>query len=123
METESTYKLGLSLKRVEESCPESSLKETWEGHRCPGALVGVRIWVPDGDAKKTSRVAMRGYTDNQSNESLLRKAMFPSMLVLMELAEELSVKNCELQLQLQWMRRDLNQLANDLTNENFARST
>ena len=26
----------------------------------------------DGDAKKTSRVAIRGYTDNQSNESLLR---------------------------------------------------
>ena len=54
-------------------------------------------------------------------ESLLRKAMttkFPSTLVLMELAEELSAKNCELQ--LQWIRRDLNQLADDLTNENFA---
>ena len=36
----------------------------------------------------------------------------------MELAEELSAKNCELQ--LQWVRRDLNQLADDLTNENFA---
>ena len=35
-------------------------------------LVAVRLWVPDGDAKKTSRVAIRGYTDNQSNESLLR---------------------------------------------------
>ena len=56
-------------------------------------LVGVRLWVPDGDAKKTSPVAIRGYTDNQSNESLLRKAMttkFPSTLILMELAEELS---------------------------------
>ena len=84
-------------------------------------LVGIRLWVPDGDAKKTSRVAIRGYTDNQSNESLLKKAMttkFPSTLVLMELAEELSAKNCELQ--LQWIRRDLNQLADDLTNENFA---
>ena len=84
-------------------------------------LVAVRLWVPDGDPKKTSRVAIRGYTDNQSNESLLRKAMttkFPSTLVLMELAEELSAKNCELQ--LQWIRRDLHQLADDLTNENFA---
>ena len=84
-------------------------------------LVGIRLWVPDGDAKKTSGVAIRGYTDNQSNESLLKKAMttkFPSTLVLMELAEELSAKNCELQ--LQWIRRDLNQLADDLTNENFA---
>ena len=43
---------------------------------------------------------------------------FPSTLILMELAEELSAKNCELQ--LQWIRRDLNQLADDLTNENFA---
>ena len=73
-------------------------------------LVGVRLWVPEGNAQKTSRVAIRGYTDNQSNEALLRKAMttkFPSTLVLMELAEELSAKNCELQ--LQWIRRDLNQ--------------
>ena len=87
----------------------------------PATLVGVRLWVPEGNAKKTSRVAIRGYTDNQSNEALLRKAMttkFPSTLVLMELAEELSAKNCELQ--LQWIRRDLNQLADDLTNENFA---
>ena len=76
---------------------------------------------PEGNAKKTSRVAIRGYADNQSNEALLRKAMttkFPSTLILMELAEELSAKNCELQ--LQWIRRDLNQLADDLTNENFA---
>ena len=83
-------------------------------------LVGVRLWVPEGNAKKTSRVAIRGYTDNQSNEALLRKAMttkLPSTLILMELAEELSAKNCELQ--LQWIRRDLNQLADDLTNENF----
>ena len=43
---------------------------------------------------------------------------FPSTLVLMELAEELSAQKCELQ--LQWIRmRDLNQLADDLTNENF----
>ena len=66
-------------------------------------------------------MAIRGYTDNHLNEALLRKAMttkFPSTLILMELAEELSAKNCELQ--LQWIRRDLNQLADDLTNENFA---
>ena len=43
---------------------------------------------------------------------------FPSTLTLMELAEELSAKNCELQ--LQWIRRDLNQLADDLTNDSFA---
>ena len=51
-----------------------------------------------------------GASSQQAKESLLRKAMttkFPSTLILMELAEELSAKNCELQ--LQWIRRDLNQ--------------
>ena len=84
------------------------------------ALVGIRLWVPEGEDRKTSRVAIRGYTDNKSNEALLKKAMttkYPSMLVLMEIAEELAQKNCELQ--LQWIRRDINQLADDLTNEEF----
>ena len=36
-------------------------------------LVGIRLWVPDGEDRKTSRVAIRGYTDNKSNESLLRR--------------------------------------------------
>eukprot|EP00439_Symbiodinium_sp_Y106_P030423 s1536_g3.t1 len=83
-------------------------------------LVGIRLWVPEGEDRKTSRVAIRGYTDNKSNEALLKKAMttkYPSMLVLMEIAEELAHKNCELQ--LQWIRRELNQLADDLTNEDF----
>ena len=35
----------------------------------------------------------------------------------MELAEELIAKRCELK--LQWLRRDGNQLADDLMNENF----
>ena len=42
---------------------------------------------------------------------------FPSTLVLMELAEELSYRHCELK--LQWIRRDINQLADELTNEKF----
>ena len=76
------------------------------------------------DSKQTRLVlssAGREYLTSKKKESLLRKAMttkFPSTVVLMELAEELSAKNCELQ--LQWIRRDLNQLADDLTNENFA---
>ncbi|CAE7384788.1 unnamed protein product [Symbiodinium microadriaticum] len=38
-------------------------------------LVAVKLWVPEGPAKKTTRVAIRGYTDNKSNEALLKKAM------------------------------------------------
>ena len=94
-----------------------------------------RAWAPwafaKGDPKKViaalellaalpEGVAIRGYTDSKSNEALLKKAMttkYPSMLIFMETAEELSHKNCELQ--LQWIRRDINQLADDLTNEEF----
>ena len=39
---------------------------------------------------------------------------FPSTLVLLELAEELAFKSCELG--LTWIRRDANLLADDLTN-------
>ena len=65
-------------------------------------LIGVRLWVPDGKTKQTTRVAIKGYTDNQSNESLLKKFMtskFPSTLILMELAEELTFKRW---LKLHW---------------------
>ena len=40
-------------------------------------------------------MALRGFTDNQSNEALVKKAMttkYPSSLVLLELAEELGAK-------------------------------
>ena len=83
-------------------------------------LIGVKLWIPESSENRVLRVAIRGYTDNQSNESLLRKLMtskFPSTLVLMELAEEQSFRHCELR--LQWIRCDINQLAHDLTNENF----
>ena len=83
-------------------------------------LVRVRLWVPEGQAKQTTREAIKGYTDNQSNESLLKKFMtskFPSTLILMELADELTAKRCELKLHC--LKRDDNQLADDLTNEKF----
>ncbi|CAE7245404.1 unnamed protein product, partial [Symbiodinium natans] len=48
----------------------------------------VKLWVPCSEERKSSREAIRGYTDNKSNEAVLRKLMttkFPSILVLMEL--------------------------------------
>ena len=51
---------------------------------------------------------------------VLRKFMtskFPATLVLMELAEELSFRHCKLK--FQWIKRDINQLADDLTNGKF----
>ena len=73
-------------------------------------LIAVKLWIPDSD-RQASRVALRGFTDNQSNEALVKKAMttkYPSSLVLLELAEELAAKKCDLN--LTWIRRDLNQL-------------
>ena len=92
------------------------------GARAPSdsTLIAVKLWIPDSDDRQVSRVALRGFTDNQSNEALVKKAMttkYPSSLVLLELAEELAAKKCDLS--LTWIRRDLNQLADDLTNEKF----
>ena len=61
-------------------------------------LIAVKLWIPDSDDRQVSRVALRGFTDNQSNEALVKKAMttkYPSSLVLLELAEELAAKRLE----------------------------
>ena len=45
-------------------------------------------------------MAIRGCTGNHSNEALLRKSMTttaPSCLILIEMAEELSAKRCDMQ--------------------------
>ena len=38
-------------------------------------LIAVKLWVPDSKERQVSRVAIRGYTDNQTNEALVKKAM------------------------------------------------
>ena len=73
-------------------------------------LVAIKVWVPASERRQATRMAFRGYTDNQSNEALIKRCMttkFPSCLVLMEMAEELSSKRCDMH--LTWIRRDLNQ--------------
>ena len=51
----------------------------------------MKLWVPDSEDRQSSRAALRGFTDNQSNEALVKKAAmttkYPSSLVLLELAE------------------------------------
>jgi hypothetical protein len=61
---------------------------------------------------------MKGITDNRSNEALVSKNMttkFPSYLVLLELTEQLRTKGWAVE--LTWVPRDANQIADDLTNE------
>ena len=92
----------------------------WAFSKSSPKKVIAALWIPDSEDRQASRVALRGFTDNQSNEALVKKAMttkYPSSLVLLELAEELAAKKCDLS--LTWIRRDLNQLADDLTNEKF----
>ena len=36
-------------------------------------LIAVKLWVRDSDERQSSRVATRGFTDNQSNEALVKK--------------------------------------------------
>ena len=38
-------------------------------------LIAVKHWVPDSKDRQVSKLAIRGYTDNQSNEALVKKAM------------------------------------------------
>ena len=66
------------------------------------------------------QMTMSGVTDNAGNEALIVKCMtskFPLYLMLIELAEQLNVRN--MTVDLQWQMRDRNQAADDLTNEIF----
>eukprot|EP00435_Cladocopium_sp_Y103_P058340 s2357_g20.t1 len=84
------------------------------------SLVAVKLWMPTvgGDAEAVCWI--RGKTDNQSNTFALTKWMstkFPLTILIMELSESLRLGRCNLS--LDWIPRDLNQLADDLTNEQF----
>ena len=63
-----------------------------------------------------------GLTDNRGNSFVLVKMLstkFPLTTLLIELSEQLRAKSLELH--LQWVKRDDNQEADDLTNEEFSR--
>jgi hypothetical protein len=70
------------------------------------------------------QMTMSGVTDNEGNEALINKNMtskFPLYLMLIELAEQLNLRN--MTVDLQWQRRDRNQAADDLTNGKFEESS
>jgi hypothetical protein len=74
-----------------------------------------------GDRRPRS-CTLTASTDNAGNTFIVSKMLttkYPSILVLMELVEELRLS--ELQLDLSWRNRDLNEEADDLTNSNFGR--
>ena len=65
-------------------------------------------------------VTVRGITDNQGNQSIVKRCMttrFPGCIVRMELVSWLEALGADLD--LAWQRRDSNQEADDLTNDEF----
>ena len=85
-------------------------------------LYGVVLLISEESDERLRRGAVEVSvgTDNQSNVHLTRKwitTKLPLALVAMELAAQLAKRNIELD--LKWRRRDLNQEADSLTNGDF----
>ena len=84
-----------------------------------GVLVGVMVLLgPDVlDGSRRGRVSLTAYTDNQGNGYLLDKMLttkMPLAMILLELGCQL--QHHRLDLGLQWVPRDQNTEADDLTN-------
>lgn len=83
-------------------------------------LIAIRLWIPERQTNFKGTCRAHGMTDNQSNTYAVSRRMstkFPSTLLLMEMSEELEGKKCELD--LEWVRRDDNQDADALTNQEY----
>ena len=83
-------------------------------------LVAVKLWMPCNPKGSSAKCWVRGKTDNLGNSYAVAKWMstkFPLTVLVMELSESLRLGNCCLT--LDWLRRDKNQLADDLPNMKF----
>ena len=88
-----------------------------------GSLLGLMLLVPDALSNEAliGSVGFAASTDNQGNARLVEKHMttkMPLSLVLLELSSQLQDRN--MVLDLRWLRREENQPADDLTNEEFS---
>jgi hypothetical protein len=83
-------------------------------------LTAVRLWAKRLPSGGRGKCWVKGSADNLSNAYAVSKWMstkYPLTILIMELSETLRTRDCELN--LQWVPRDLNQLADDLTNQKF----
>ena len=81
-------------------------------------LLAVKIWAAPGDSMMTAR--LKAFTDNRGNSFALKRGMstkFPLALLIIELAEEMRAR--DLRVDLEWLRRDNNTDADDLSNEDW----
>ena len=84
-------------------------------------LVAVSCFFKEDDQSDGGWITATGGTDNDANTAILKKGMMtkmPGTFVLMQLA--LNMSRCKLVLDLQWRPRELNQEADDLTNEKYS---
>ena len=84
------------------------------------SLVAVKLWMPRDRKHVYAEGWLRGNTDNLANTYAVSKWMstkFPLTIFVMELSGSLREGKCYLQ--LDWVPRDSNQMADDLTNLKF----
>ena len=85
-------------------------------------IIGIMLLVPEGlaERQRVGSAAISAGTDNQGNSYLATKLIttkFPLCLALLEMTSQLQARGLELN--LQWLARESNQEADDLTNEKF----
>ena len=81
-------------------------------------LVAIKLWLGDGSKQLSLRT--EAFTDNRGNEFILKKGMstkFPIALLVIEVSETL--RSLGATADLKWVRRDENQRADDLTNQDY----
>ena len=82
-------------------------------------LVALKLWLRG--AGDTAEIHAEAFTDNKGNAFILRKGLstkFPVTLLVIEVAETL--RRHDAYATLTWVRRDGNELADALTNEDFS---
>jgi hypothetical protein len=85
-----------------------------------GSLLCAMLFVAPDECDCETVLTMTGVTDNRGNAALLNKCMsskYPLYIILLELTEQLQLRN--MLLDLRWQPREMNQAADDLTNEKF----
>jgi hypothetical protein len=87
-----------------------------------GTIMAVMLFSNKWPANSSGWTHGTGLTDNRGNSFAVQKMLstkFPLTVLLIELSEQL--RACSIELHLQWVRREENQEADDLTNENFTK--
>ncbi|CAK8991364.1 unnamed protein product [Durusdinium trenchii] len=82
-------------------------------------LVALKLWLKS--AGDSAEVCAEAFTDNRGNAFILKKGLstkYPVTLLVIEVAETL--RRCDAFATLTWVRRDGNELADALTNEDFS---